>query len=242
MDSATREDLKRNELGEAVEGAIHYAEDHLKTILKIAAGVAAAGLLALAGFFWNSSRNRAANDLLVRGLKTYDAPIVATGAKPDDATNPSFSDEAARRASAKALFTELDDRFGGRATGRVAKLYLAQIAMAENQTDQARALWQRFLDAEPSGALAATARVNLWKMDRSAGRSEEVAKEISALLDTAEKPLPADVLLYQLAVTYQSLGRTGDAATTFRRLVDEHPQSPYFAEAQRSASPAPKES
>ncbi|MGE0640463.1 MAG: tol-pal system YbgF family protein [Thermoanaerobaculia bacterium] len=242
MDSATREDLKRNELGEAVEGAIHYAEDHLKTILRIAAGIVGAGILAAGIFFWSASRSRAANELLVRGLKTYDAPIVASGALPDDPSNPTFADEAARRTRAKAIFSELDDRFGGRATGRIAKLYLAQIAMAENQTDQARSLWQKFLEAEPTGSLAATARVNLWKIDRAAGRSEEVAKEISALLDAADKPLPGDVLLYQLAVTYQALGRNGDAAAAFRRLVDEHPQSPYFAEAQRSAGPAPKES
>ena len=124
----------------------------------------------------------------------------------------------------------------------MAKLYLAQIALAEKDPGRARALWQEFLDAEPKGTIAATARVNLWKLDRGEGKAEAVANELKALLESTDKPLPGDVLLYQLALSYQALGRPADAAGAYRRLMDEHPQSPYFAEAQREAGPAPKES
>ncbi len=53
------------------------------------------------------------------------------------------------------------------------------------------------------------------------------------------KPLPADVILYQLALTYDALGKGDDARATWRRIVDEYPQSPYIADAQREAGPAP---
>lgn len=242
MDSVTREDLKRNELGEAIGGAIHYAEDHSRTILRILAAIAVAGVIGLGIYLWTSSRSRGANELLVRGLKVYDAQVLESGAKPDDEIAPTFASVAARQGKAKEIFTELEERFGGTRTGRVAKLYLAQIALAEKDSARARAFWQAFLDAEPRGTLAATARVNVWKLDRGEGKAEAVANELKAILDSTDKPLPDDVLLYQLALSYEALGRTGDAAATYRRLIDEHPQSPYFAEAQREAGPAPKES
>jgi hypothetical protein len=242
MDSATREDLKRNELGEAIEGAIHYAEDHSKTILRVAGIVVAVGVVVAGAYFWISSRSDAANELLVRGLKSFDAAVVSTGALPDDPVRPTFASEAARRERSKALFGELDDRFGGSSVGRIAKLYLAQIALQENDAARARALWTEFLEAEAKGPMAAAARVNLWKLDRGEGKAQAVADEIQKILAADDRPLPDDVLLYQLALAYEALGKSDEEAAAYRRIVDEHPQSPYFATAQREAGPAPKES
>jgi TolA-binding protein len=237
MDSVTREDLKRNELGEAIEGAIHYAEDHSKLILRIAAGLGIAGVIAIAVVLWTSSRREGANELLVQALKAHDAEIVAVGAKPDDPVRPTFASESARSSRALELFTQLDSRYGGTKVGRVAKLYLAQMALDTNDKARARTLWSEFLDAEPAGPMAAAARVNLWKLDRAEGKADTVAAEITRLLATSERPLPEDALLFELALSQQAAGKKEEAAATYRRIVDEHPQSPYFAAAQREAGP-----
>ena len=113
-----------------------------------------------------------------------------TGADPGNATQPTFSSESARRSRSKELFTQLDSKYGSTATGRVAKLYLAQIAVAENDKERARELWKSFLDAEPEGALAAAARINLYKLDREQGRGAEIAAELQKMLDQDAKPLP----------------------------------------------------
>lgn len=242
MDSVTREDLKRNELGEAIEGAIHYAEDHSRTILKVGGLLVAAGLVALGVFLWTSSRREGANELLVRGLKVYDAAIVETGAQPDDPVRPTFATAAARQARSRELFSELDERYGDNRTGRVAKLYLAQMALDDKDTARARALWSEFLDAEATGPMAAAARVNRWKLDRAEGRAATVAEELKQMLESSDKPLPDDVILYQLALAYETLGQREDEKSAYRRIVDEHPTSPYFSIAQNAAGPAPKES
>ncbi len=240
MDSAHREDLKRNELKEALDRGIHYAEDHARTIVWAVAAALGVALVGVALFLWWNSRRASANDLLAHGLRVYDAPIVATGARPDDPTSPSFASESARRDKARELFTALDSRFGGGRVGQVAKLYLAQIALAENDAERARRLWTEFLDDEPTGPLAATARVNLYRLDRDQGKSQAVADELAKMLEQADRPLPNDVILYQLALTYESMGKREDAAAAYRRIVEEHPQSPYFATAQQEAGAAPK--
>ncbi len=240
MDSVTREDLKRNELGEALEKGIHYAEDHARTLAWTVGSVLGAAVLAVAVYLWWHGRVEKANELLFQGIKVFDAPVVATGAHPEDPLEPSFASEAARRDKASGIFTELDSRFGGSSVGRVAKLYLARLALDQNDADRARKLWTSFLDAEPTGPLAANARVNLYRLDRDQGKSAEVEAELAKMLEEADRPLPADVILYQLALTYESLGRPADAAAAYRRIVEEHPQSPYFATAQQEAGTTPK--
>ncbi len=240
MDSATREDLKRNELEEVIGAGIHYAEGHKRILLWSVAGVVGAALVATGIFFWISSRQSGVNELLVQALRADGGEVVASGAKPDDPVHPTFPTEAARRAKAKELFTQLDDRYGSSKTGRVAKLYLAQIALAENDKEKAKQLWQSFLDAEPDGAFSAAARVNLYKLDREQGRAGEVADELKKMLEQADKPLPADLILYELALSYDALGKGDDAKATYRRIVDEYPQSPYVADAQREAGLTPK--
>jgi hypothetical protein len=242
MDSVTREDLKRNELGEAIEGAIHYAEDHSKSIVRALAALGAIALVAIVYILWTSSRREGANDLLVRAMRVFDAEIVATGANPDEAVHPTFATEAARKAKSLELFGELDRRYGGGKVGRVAKLYLAQLALADNDKAKARTLWADYLSAEKSGPMAAAAQVNIWKLDRAEGKAQAVADEIQRQLAAADRALPEDVLLYQLALTQDALGQKGEAAGTWRKIVDEHPTSPYFSLAQKEAGPAAKES
>lgn len=240
MDSATREDLKRNELGEAIGAGIHYAEDHKRLLLWGVAGVVGVAVIATGIFFWLSSRKTGANELLTSALQADGGAVVATGANPADPEKPTFATEAARRARAKELFTQLDERYGSSKTGRVARLYLAQIALAENDKETAKRLWKSFLEAEPDGALSAAARVNLFKLDREQGRAAEVADELKKMLDQSDKPLPADLILYQLALSYDALGKRDDAKVTYRRIVEEYPQSPYVADAQREAGTAPQ--
>ena len=239
MDSATREDLKRNELEEALGKGIHYAEDHKRLILYGVGAVVGIALVVTIVFLWLGGRKNGANELLAQALRADGAEVVATGANPADPSKPTFATEAARRARSKELFSELDAKYGSLATGRVAKLYLAQIAIAENDKERAKQLWKAFLDAEPEGALAAAARVNLYKLDREEGRGAALADELKKMLDQDVKPLPADAILYQLALTYDALGKGDDARATWRRIVDEYPQSPYIADAQREAGPAP---
>ena len=239
MDSAHREDLKRNELEEVLGKGMHYAEDHKRMILYGVGGVLGVVLLAAGIFFWIGSRKDGANELLGQALRADGGEVVATGANPADPARPTFASESARRARSKELFTELESRYGSTSTGRVAKLYLAQIAIAENDKEKAKQLWRAFLDAEPEGSLAAAARINLYKLDREQGRGAELAEELKKMLEQDTKPLPSDVILYQLALTYEALGKSDDARKTYRRIVDEYPQSPYIADAQREAGQAP---
>ena len=227
----TRQDMKRNELSTALGKGYEYAESHGRTILIAAASVLAVALLAGLFYMYRNSQAEKANTALAKAIEVYQAPIDPAAPKPDDPVSPTFADAAARQTRAKALFQELYDEHGSTVAGDVAAVYLAQIAMAENQPDRARELWNEFLDEHGDHLLAGQTRVNLMRLDRSQGKGEEVAQTLTAMLDETEPPLPMDVILNELATTQEQLGKTQEAVQSWQRIVDEFPQSPYAREA-----------
>ncbi len=74
-------------------------------------------------------------------------------------------------------------------------------------------------------AFALQARLNLWELDRAQGRHDELVAEIRSLLETDQSELPADQLLYQLAVTLEAKGSPAEAREVYEQLADDHPLS-----------------
>lgn len=237
-DRLTRKEIKRDEFAEAIETSVHWVEEHRN--LLIAAAVAV--VVVVAGAFgvatWLDSRAEAANRALADALEAIRAPVgdVAATAAEDEL---SFPDEASRRARAKELFTSLRDEHGGSEAAAVADVYLAQIAIEEGDAGRARELWEGFLEREPDHLLASQVRVNLIHLDRQEGNGEELVAELEGELAATleERTLPADLVLWELAQTYEALGRQDEARSNYQRLAEEYPTSPYAGEARRKAPP-----
>lgn len=229
----TRQDMKRNELSTALGKGYEYAESHGRTFLMAAGALLALALLLGLFYMYRNSQAEKANTALARAIEVYQAPIDPAAPKPDDPVSPTFADEAARQARAKALFQELYEEHGSTVAGDVASIYLAQIAMAENQPERARELWNDFLEDYDDHLLAGQTRLNLLRLDRSQGKGEEVAQRLTAMLDEPEPPLPMDIILSELAATQEQLGRTQEAVESYQRILDELPQSPYAQEARQ---------
>jgi tetratricopeptide (TPR) repeat protein len=107
------------------------------------------------------------------------------------------------------------------------------MAAVAGDTERARELWQDFLDEHPKHMLGAEVRLNLYALDRAAGNAEAVAAELQAMLEAEDRPLPEDVVLHELAVTLESLGRDEEAAEHYQTLVSVHPQSAYATAARQ---------
>jgi len=229
----TRAELKRDELGEAVGAGVHWAEAHLKTILLGLGVLAGAGLVTWALFAWRGQRSGAANDLLGEAMTVANAQVVATGAKPDDPVQPSFANAAARDARAKGLFERLVKDYGSTDAGAAGHLWLADQAFAAGDRAAARSHWRAYLDVVSSGALAVAAHRDLWMLDRVEGNGETAIGEIRSALEGGGSPVPADVLLWELAESQRAVGHTADARATYQRILDEHSDSPYAGLARR---------
>ncbi|HXU46269.1 MAG TPA: tetratricopeptide repeat protein [Thermoanaerobaculia bacterium] len=232
----TRKEIKRDEVALAVGRTVHYAEDHRRTILLVVAGV----ILAIVAYFGirfvRSQSQEKAGSALSEALKVAGAPIQKEGAKPGDPDQPSFPTAEARRERAKALFETVRKNQGSTMAADVAGVYLGSIAAEEGKLDEARKLWQDFVDDHPSDLLAGNARLNLIELDRKEGKIEKVVGDLQKLLDDADSPLPQDAVLYELASVYEAQKRDVEAKKTYQRILDEYPQSAYRSLAQQKVA------
>jgi TolA-binding protein len=232
----TRKEMKRDDFASAVGRGMEYAESHVRTLVIGLVVLALLAVVLLAGRVYLGQRATKANEALTQAMKVFQAPIEATGAKPDDPKSPTFADAAARRARAKQLFEGVKSDYGMSDAADVAGLYLAQIAAEEGQLDKARELWTSFVDDNPKNILAGEARVNLIALDRQQGKSEDLAQRLKSMLEEEEPGLPKDVILFELATTQEALGRKQDAVQSWRRITEEYPESAYRTEAQQKVN------
>lgn len=237
MSRLTRKEMKRDEVAEALGRTVEYSRTHARLLIGALVAVVVL-VLAVALFFgWRDRAIAATNADLAEAMEVFEARVDVGAADPE-ADPPVFASEEARRQRAAELFEEV--RHGSGHAADVALVYLGRLADEEGDPARARELWQEFLDADPEHLLSGSVRVSLMALDRAEGRGEEVASRLETMLDASpeERPLPGDVILYELASTYEGLEREEDARSTYQRLIEEYPQSPYAAEVRSKVGPA----
>jgi tetratricopeptide (TPR) repeat protein len=237
----SRKEMKQDEFVATMGRGVDYASHHVRQIVLGVVAVTLVGAVLVAGRFWLQSREDKAQELLDGAIRLAEAPIDPSAPKPDDAETPSFADEATRRAKARSAFEQVRSRHSRSAAADVAGLYLASMALDENKPEEARELWQQYLADHPRDFLSVGARVSLLHLDRQQGKLDEVAAELRKMLDDAERPLPEDVVLWELAQTLEAQGKAEEAKPLLQRIADEFARSAYHVEAQtklRGAGPA----
>jgi len=227
-----KEDIRHDEFQTAVTSTVDGITSHRKLAIWGAVAVVAAAVAVSVAVAWKRSSDEASSLALAKAIKVYEAPIAETDAKPDDPDDPSFASAEARRAKAREAFAEVS---GGTAAD-VASLFLAEMALAEGDTESARTTWEAFLDEHSGHALALAVRRNLIRLDRDQGKGEEVVEGLRAELESEEKSLPEDLLLYELAETLDGLDRGEEAETYYQRILDDYPSSPFASQARQKTS------
>lgn len=227
-----KHDIRDDEVRSVLVRVFEFMQERPNVVVSAVIGfvVLVVGVTALLSYL--DSRGDQSSEELATALKIAAAPVRADGATPEDPEDPSFATEEAKRARAKEVFEGLRG-VGSSIAGEVANLYLADVAASEGDTETARGIWQSFLAGHEDHALALSVRLNLIHLDRQNGRAQEVADELQRELDSATKTLPEDVILFELAQTLEALDQDDAAFELYQRILDEHPKSPYTADARR---------
>lgn len=227
-----KEDIRHDELQTAVTSTVDSIASHRKLVIWGVVAVVTAAIVVSVAVAWKRSRDESSSLALAKAIKIYEAPVVETDAKPDDPDKPSFTSEEERRTKAREAFAKVSS---GTAAD-VASLFLAEMALAEGDTETARKTWEAFLDKHSDHALALAVRRDLIRLDREQGKGEQVVQELKAELDSEEKSLPEDLLLFELAETLDSLDRGDEAETYYQRILDDYPSSSFASKARQKTS------
>lgn len=226
-----KHDIRDDALRHAVGESYDYVRGHGRN-LALAIGGIVLVVAAFAGWrAWSGRRESNASDQLGHAIAAYDAPVVAADANPGDLDTPSFPDEKSKQARAKELFEKITKDYPRTGGAAVAEVYLGRIHFQQGDNAGARKVWQEFLDAHPDHMLASAVRRTLLDLDRKEGKGEQVVQRLRADLEKEEKPLPEDVILFELGTTLEQLGRKQEAHDAYQRVVDEYPDSAWVSKA-----------
>lgn len=224
-----KHDIREDEFRSFVSRAADKLQENPSLVVGAIAGILAVILIGVGVTTYLEAREEKANDLLTEALEIYRAPIIEADAKPDDPKERSFANEEERQARAKEALAKV----GAGPASEVAELYLAEIALAEGDTETARKTWEKFLANNEDHILSLSVRLNLIQLDRDNGQEAEVAELLERELASSKKSMPEDVILYELAVTREALEQTDEAVELYQRILDEYPESPYTSKARQ---------
>lgn len=229
MDRSERKRIKQDEFISEGMRVFQWIEDH-PTQLLVGAGLFVALVVAAwAGSAWMRSRDQRAADLLSRGQAALEAPVVKTGAQPDDPYAPSFASTAERSRAATERLARAA-AVGGKPAALAT--YLEGVALLDKGDPAAAIATLEKASAELKGdaTVGPLAGAVLASAYDRAGQRE---KALEAWRKLAEKDsgYPRDLALLGLARTLEGAGQKDEATRTWREIVDSYPDSPAHEQA-----------
>lgn len=234
MKAGERHHLKTNEFAIRVARVTEFVATH-RDRLVLGAILVVVLVVAIAGYSWFQGRKAGqAGALLGAAMTTYDAPIVPAptvpGATQQAGTYPTST---ARAEAAVAAFQKIIDAYPSTSAGVAARYHHAAALMALG----------RFADAEKGFQAAAAAAGGtifepMSKMGQAevlvaSGQADKGVAIFEALAADRDGMLPVDGVLMQLGRAFEKAGKQAEARTTYKRVVDEFPDSQYVSQARQ---------
>lgn len=239
MKRSERHHLKENELAQTIARASELMTTRRREIV---GGIVAVVILAaaVAGYLlWRGRIEARAGAALAEALAVSEAPIAPPAAPAQPGTPAptpppgSYPTEKARLEASLPKFLEVAGGYPSTDAGLAARYHAANALAALGRGQEAQARYQEVIDRDGAGIYGQMARLGLADLQVASGRYDHaitIYKELTADRDTR---LPVDGVLMQLGRAYARAGKPSDARQTFRRLVDEFPESLYTAAAKQ---------
>jgi TolA-binding protein len=242
MKAKERHHLKENELAHQLAVAGEFIERRRRQI-----GIALLVLfligVAMAGIFIVRQRTQArANDLLAEAMVVLDAPVVPnTPADPNSPTPPAaamqgtgtFTSEQDKLNAAIPKLQAAADAYPATRAGITARYHLAGALSALGKHDEAVKAYDEVAARAGNTLYGRMARLGKAEEQARVGQHDAAIATYRELAEQKDGDLPTDAILMQLGRAYAAAGKTDEAQKTFTRIVDEHPDSPYAAEARQ---------
>jgi TolA-binding protein len=250
MKRVERHRLKENEVALSVERARETFEQHQSQILF--GGVAVVAVLVVLGgyFFWRSRVDTASRTLLSQAMAVATAQVVPpTPPAPPGGTAPaastptppppgSYPTERAKLEAALPKFMAAANAYPSSKAGIAARYHAAATLLALGRPTEAIQRYKEVIDRAGEGLYGDMARLGLADAETAAKQYDAAITGYRELSTRKDGTLPVDGILMQLARTYELAGRKAEALQTFKRIVDEYPQSAYAQAAKKEVDAA----
>ncbi len=235
MRKSERHQIKRDELVTILERATTYFEENVFQVSVIAGVVV---VLVLGGFglrSWLGTREERASSLIAQIMQTHRAPIALSMEALQQAPpgGRAFGTTEERDRKILELADELLSRHGMSASAPKALYYKAMALNDMKKPDDAVKALQEILERHPKDFLAPMARYQLARIREAQGNPSEALIHFQALAEDRRGLFPREEGLLGVARCQENLGRKEEALKTYRKIVNDYPDSDYQFEARR---------
>jgi TolA-binding protein len=242
MKRKERQHLKENEFAHLIGSARQSVGDRGRQIGLIALAVLVTGGLAIGVNAWRQRGNVEAERMLADAMVTFNARVVPVSA---DSTQPgevpaaasigatgSFATVASKLTAAAPKLKAAADAYPDSEAGITARYHYASSMAALGKYPDAITAFDEVISRAGADSLyGRMARLGKADTQARAGQTDAAIATWKEMASSTDADLPKDAILMELARAYEAAGRTEEARKTFTQLVDEHPTSPYTAEA-----------
>jgi predicted negative regulator of RcsB-dependent stress response len=260
MRRSERHHLKENAFAVAIAGLREQLQG-TGPALGAAAAIAVVALMLFGGYSWWSDRATSeAGSLLASALVVADAPVVPPPPpEPTPVAEPTigadgelippvveppqppfiqpdgtYPTRAAKITDALPKLLEAADSYPDTPSGLTARYRAATGLAALGRHDESADQYLQVIAHDDAGVYTRMATLGLADVELARGGYDAA---ISLLEEStgpaAAEDLPVDGVLMRLGHAYAVAGRSDEARATFQRVLDDFPQSVYFANAER---------
>jgi tetratricopeptide (TPR) repeat protein len=242
MKAKQRHRLKENEIVHSITAARDFLEPRRKQI----SGLVIVILLvvaAIAGITIIRQRTNArAQQLLGDAMVALNARVVPANAPANQpgevpaaaqlGAEGSFATEDAKLKAALPKLKAAADAYPETEQGITARYHMAGALAALGRHKEAIEAFDLVAQRAGNDSLyGRMARLGKADTEAKSGQLDAAITTWKELAASNDDDLPKDAILMELARAYQAKGNQEEARKTFTQLVDEHPTSPYSAEA-----------
>jgi TolA-binding protein len=228
MKAQERHHLKQNEFVTGVATTTSWVrENRDKAVLAVIAVVAVIALVS--GYFWWKQRNaEQGGALLGVAMTIYQAPIIPASNVPGAVQQPgTYASEKARYEAALAAFQQVIDAHPSSKAALAARYHQGETYASLGRFPEAQKAYEDVIKSAGSDLFGAVAKLGLASTQLAAGQGDQAIKNFEELAAQRDGLVPVDGVLMQLAAAYEKLGKKAEARTTYKRVVDEFPESNY---------------
>lgn len=233
MKTTERHRLKENEIAHIVDHALEVLGTNRRRIVGLLLIVLIVAGAAGGYWFWRARINGKSGALLGDAMTILDAPVAASAAgKP--APPGSYPTNTAKLEAALAKFLVAAERYPKTNSGLLARNQAAGLLVLLDRPAEAVKRYQEVMDLAGEGSIYyEMAQLGKVSSQAQASQFDEAISTLQALSAKKDGEVPPDAMLMQLGRVYLLAGKVTEARQTFRRVLDEYPQSPFVTEAQR---------
>lgn len=235
-----RHHLKENELAHSIASARDYIEPRTKQVGYIIGAVVLIGIVVLAVTFMRGQSSSDASRLLADALVTLNARVIPTGEEagadlPAAAQLGSTGTYSTEEGKLKAALPKLQlaaDTHPDQEAGIVARYHMAGALAALGRNDEAiKEFGDVVTRAGENSFYGRMAKLGQAEAQSRAGQVDAAIATWTALSEQADSSLPVDAILFELGRAYAAKGNTAEARKVLNQIVEQHPNSPYLADA-----------